>query len=460
MANSKEHLLRDEKIKKALFTLSIPAIVGMVVNALYNIVDTIFVGQGAGEVAIGALNNAFILQSIVIAFALMIGVGGASIFSRAMGAKNKDKMDSVFTNSISLGIIISLLLAIISAVFMDELIRFFGSTKSNFTFTKEYLSIVLFGFPAVSVTMIYNNYIRAEGRPLVAMISMFMGAGINIVLDPILIFGFDLGVQGAAIATVISQFTAVIFVFIMCVGSKSILFYKVKDIFNIHFKMVFEIFQVGLPSFLRNTLSAIIIIVVNKLIIEYSASELDATTYISIYGVVNKVNMFIILPGIGICQGLNPLVSYNYGAKRMDRVVSTMNIALKYSIIYFVISFSVVFLFSGVFIRLFTSNPSDMFLTQGKFILKIISIGYLAVSFQSIMGAVYQSLGKPIKALLTILSRQFIVFIPFILLLPIIFGINGIWYAFVVSDIVTGFICGLAYLYEKRKFKALIVSTI
>lgn len=275
--------LEKTNVKKLLIQLSIPATVGMAVNALYNFVDALFVAKGAGELAIGGLALAFPIQMIVMATALMIGMGSASVFSRAFGRKDYVKMDHSVNSALRIGFLGALILTVIGFVFLDELLVFFGATASNIGYAKDYMSVILIGLTPLSLSMILNNLTRAEGRAKIAMISMMIGTGLNIILDPIFIFdfGFGLGVQGAAIATVISQIVAFIYIFLKALSPKSSLNINLKGIFKVDGKTIADIVVIGLPSFLRNAIGAFMAIIVYNLINKYAVG--DPAIYISIY---------------------------------------------------------------------------------------------------------------------------------------------------------------------------------
>lgn len=308
MDKTRSDLLGKTDVKKALIQLTIPATFAMIVTALYNLVDTIFVGRGAGDIAIGALSIANPVQMIVMALGLMIGIGSASIFSRAYGRNDKETMHRSVNTAILMGIVFSVLIASIGLIFLDEMLYFFGATDGNIHFAHDYLFFILIGLIPFSLSVIFNNLARAEGRAKIAMISMIIGAGVNIILDPIFIFdwGLNLGVKGAAIATVIAKTASFIYVFIASMSSNSKLNINLRKIYEVDFSMVGEISAIGFPSFIRNAMGAILVIIVNNLIIKYEMENPEI--YISIFGVVNRLLMFLLMPGFGLVQGLQPIV--------------------------------------------------------------------------------------------------------------------------------------------------------
>lgn len=453
MDKARSDLLGKTDVKKALITLSIPAIIAMIVTALYNLTDTIFVGQGSGEIAIGALSIANPVQMIVMAFGLMIGIGSASIFSRAYGRNDSLTMRRAVNTAIFMGIVFSIIIAGLGLLFLDELLVFFGATDANIGFAKDYLFYILIGLIPFSLSVIFNNLARAEGRAKIAMISMIIGAGVNIILDPIFIFdwGLGLGIKGAAIATVIAKFASFIYVFLASISSQSKLNINLAKLYEIDFGMMGEISIIGFSSFIRNALAAFLVILINNLINFYSPSP---EIYISIFGVVNRLLMFLLMPGFGLVQGLQPLVGYNFGAKFYQRLYDVIGYTMKLLIFYFVGALIITLAFADQLFTLFTSETDSILLTQGPNALRIVAIGFTVIGFQIILSSVYQAMGYPVRAFVVALSRQFILFVPIVLLFTYWFGIPGIWWTFVAADGIAGLVSFFVYLYEMRVLKS------
>ncbi len=445
--------LEKTNVKKLLIQLSVPATVGMAVNALYNFVDTLFVAKGAGEIAIGGLALAFPIQMIVMAIALMIGMGSASVFSRAFGRKDFAKMDHAVNSALRIGFLGGLVLTVVGFFFLDKLLLFFGATSSNIGYAKDYMSVILIGLIPLSLSMILNNLTRAEGRAKVAMISMLIGTGLNIILDPIFIFdfGFGLGVQGAAIATVISQIVAFTYIFLKALSPKSSLNINLKGIFRVDGKTIGDIVVIGLPSFLRNAIGAFMAIIVYNLINKYATG--DPAIYISIYGVINRVMTFVLLPGFGLVQGLAPIVGYSFGAKNHTRLKEVIDFALKIIITYFFLGFVFVQLASRGIFTLFSENNNQFFIDYGTTVFRVISLGFTLVGFQVIISAIYQSVGYPVRATIVTLSRQVLFFIPLAYLLSSWLGLSGIWIAFALADILAGIVSIVLFANEMKDIR-------
>ncbi len=445
---NRERMLGTMNVKKLLFKLAIPATFGMLFNALYNLVDTIFVARGVNELAIGALTFAFPVQMILLAIGLMIGIGSASVYSRAFGRKDYKKMDKAVNTAIGIDIILALSITIIGYVFLDDLLRFFGATDVNIDYGRSYLSIILLGLLPMTLSMVLNNLSRAEGRPNIAMITMIIGAGLNIILDPIFIFSFGMGVQGAAIATVIAQTIAFLFIFINTYSKKSLLDIHITHFFKFDIALVKETLSVGFPTFLRNATAAILVIIINRLINQYVATNPALT--ISIYGIINRLINFTFMPAFGIIQGLTPIVSYNYGAKNYKRLKEAISFATKLIIVYFFLGFVFIMTLAPQIFAIFSSSNNVNFISDGANAIRIISIGFLLIGFQVIVSSIMQAFGYPIRALIVTISRQVILFIPCIYILTSIYGSIGIWIAFPVADILAGII-GLIILILEMK---------
>lgn len=457
MKNKNTELLGKMDVKKALVTLSVPAIIGMLVNAMYNLVDSLFVGWGAGEVAIGALTLAFPVQMIVMAVALMTGIGGASVFSRAYGAGDKEKMDATINTAIRFGLFSAIIIMILGLSFLTPLLNFFGASPTNIGFAQDYLGVVLFGAGFQTLSMILNNFTRAEGRAKVAMVAMMFGAGLNILLDPIFIFdwGLGLGVKGAALATVISQMSSFGFLAYKSFAKDSVLAIKVKNFFKIDFNALKEIIVIGMPTFFRNAMGAALTIIIINLIVLFTSSTFQSDLYTSIYGVVNRVLMFILMPGFGLVQALAPIAGFNFGAKNWNRLVDVIKYASKLLAIYFIIGFILVQILSyGVF-DVFSSTNNALFINEGGRIFRIVTLGLPFIAFQIIAGSVYQAFGFPKRALFISLSRQFIFFIPLAFVLTSFFDLNGLWYTFFIADIISGIIGIYMIRHELKQLTAL-----
>lgn len=429
MNNNRKYELGHEKISKLLLKYSTPAMIGMIFNALYNLVDTIFIGRGAGTLAIAGLSISFPMQMLIMAIAQTVGIGSASLISRSLGAGDHRKAERVAGTSFTTVGMLSIIFTIFGMIFITPLLRLFGATDTILPYSIDYLTIILIGSPFFSFTVSSNNVVRSEGNAKTAMFSMIIGTGLNIILDPIFIFGFNLGIKGAAVATVISQFCSFIYLIIYFLSGNSLLKVHRKDLVP-DLKLLPEIFSIGISSFTRTIAGSLLAIVLNNSIAYYGTD-----LHIAIYGVINRVLTFILMPLLGIVQGLQPIIGFNYGAKNMKRVKDALKLAISVSTAIATFSFILLMTFTGPILRLFNNDPN--LLQEGVPVLRIIIIFTPVIGFQIIGASLFQSIGKALPALILSMSRQILFLIPAILILPLYFKLSGIWYAFPLSDLLS-----------------------
>jgi putative MATE family efflux protein len=423
----RNHLLEKEKISRLLLKLSLPATISMLVNALYNLVDTIFVGRGVGYLAIGGLTIAFPVQMLIMAVSLMIGVGGSSVVSRSLGAKNHEQAAQTAGNSFFLVSLLGFAIFILGSIFIDPLLHLFGATTEIFPYAKTYLRTIFVGtiyFPSVVAS---NNLIRAEGKAKIAMISMLIGAIANIFLDYLFIFPLEMGVYGAALATILSQLLSAIFVIVYFTRGHSTLqfrpshFRPTKDILR-------QILTVGFASFARNAAGSLIVVIVNHLLVLYGGS-----LAISVYGVLQRFTRFLFMPLFGIVQGMQPIVGYNYGARKLDRVTHAVKLSIIVATIYATTTSLLAQAFPTFVIGLFSEEPE--LIEKGTLALRFVIAMVPLIGIQIVGAALFQALGKALPSLILTLSREILLFIPFVLILPSFLGLTGIWLAFPLADL-------------------------
>lgn len=442
----RNEMLANEKISTLLYKLSLPAIIGMLVNALYNIVDGIFVGRSVGELGLSGLTVAFPIQLVVMAFSLLIGIGSASCVSRALGEKNIEKANHVAGNSLlSIGII-SLILVIIGFSFTKPLLLMYGATSDSLPYAMDYIRIILIGtiyFPFVMTT---NNLIRAEGNAKASMIIMVIGTGFNLILDPIFIYVFGLGIKGAAIATIISQFASFIYIIRYYMNGNSTLKIKVHH-YNPDLHILWEIFTVGFGSFARNIAGTIVAIVLNNSLKLYGGDTAIAT-----YAVINRVLMFILMPLFGVVQGMQPIAGFNYGAKNYKRVKESLKLSIIVSTIIATVGTTIVFIIPKYIIMLFEKEATN--LSSETLALRVVLIAIPIVGIQIVGSTLFQALGKAIPSLVLSLLRQVILLIPLLLILPPLFEnkLLAIWISFPISDFLSTLI---TIILLKNQVKAL-----
>jgi len=445
--NIRSENLGTEKISKLLFSLSLPAIIGMMVNSLYNVIDTMIVGQGVGAAAIGGLAIAFPVQMLTMGFAQMVGIGAASAVSRNLGSGDVERADEISGNAYVLIGIISIVFAIIGLSFTNPLLTLFGATPNLLPYASEYIRVIFLGSVFFSFTMTVNYLIQAEGNARIPMISTLLGGILNIILDPVFIFTFDMGIRGAALATVISQLASFIFVVSYLYSGKSFLKVKLHHL-NLKKDIIVEIFGVGSSAFARSATNTIFSIVVNNSLRIYGGD-----LAITVFGIVNRVIAFLFLPVIGVAQGMQPIVGYNYGARKIHRVKEVVKISMTIATMISVFGWIVGQSIPHLIIRAFTSDQNIVDTGSQVFRIVIALVPFLGIQF--VGATLFQSLGKAVPSIVLSLLRQFILLTPLILILPRVFdlGLRGVWLSFPIADIMAVIITVILIKREMKKIE-------
>ncbi|WP_222619069.1 MATE family efflux transporter [Ornithinibacillus hominis] len=434
-------LLGTQKITTLLRNLSIPAMIGMFVMTLYNVVDTIFISYGVGIDAVAGTTVAFPLMMIVMAISAALGVGGASVISRRLGEQRGNEANLVFGNIISMIIIVSVAGLLIAFFSLEPLLVLFGATPSTLGYAMDYMFPIMFGTFFFSFGFATNNIVRSEGNARFAMMTMIVPAVINIALDPIFIFVMDMGVQGAAIATVISQASVTLMIFNYFRKGKSSLSLSMKDL-ALKWAILKEVMAIGMPAFVQQAAGSIMMIAINSMLIQFGSEF-----YVGIYGLIQRILMFTIIPIMGVMQGMMPIVGYNYGAKHYERMRETIWITMKIVTACATLIMLLLVIIPSPFLRIFTADPEVI--KEGSKAMRILFIAFFVVGVQVVAGGLYQALGKPKQALILSLSRQILMLIPLVLILPHYFGVIGVWLAFPISDVLS-FIITAILLYRDR----------
>jgi putative MATE family efflux protein len=419
-------MLATEKTGRLLFKLSMPAIIGMLVQALYNLVDTIFVGRGVGTLGIGGIAIVFPIQIFIMAVAQTVGVGGASIISRRLGAGDRYGAALTLGNMVVLSIFLSAVILAAGEVFMLPVLRMFGATPTILPYAKDYFRIIILGAPLITFAMAVNNAARAEGNAGIAMGTMLIGAGLNIILDPVFIFGLGMGIKGAAVATVISQAASAIFLLIYFQSGKSEIHFGFKY-FKIKWNIVKEIFAIGASVFARHGAMTITSALINNALRRHGGD-----VGIAAFGVIFRVFSFFIMPMMGINQGLQPILGFNYGARHYGRVMESFKKGVVTSTVYSIVGYAILMLLPGLILGIFSNDPE--LISIGRDAMRIAIIILPLVGFQIVGSGLFQALGKAVPALFLSLARQVFFLIPMVILLPLFFGLNGVWVSFPAAD--------------------------
>jgi len=441
-------ILADENIIKLLFKLSMPATIGMFVMALYNIADTIFVGRGVGTLGIAGISIVFPFQMLMMAIGQMIGIGGASLISRSLGANNLKKANISLGNIYSSVLILGISLAFLGSLFIDPILRTFGATDTILPYSREYMQIILFGFVLMTFLMTSNNIIRAEGKAKIAMGTMIVSAVLNIIFDPIFIFGFKMGVRGAAIATVLSQTIAVIYIIYYFSSGRSILKFHFRNL-RLDFSVLKEIFSIGISAFARQAAGSFLFIIINNNLAFYGGD-----VSIAAFGVIHRLLRFAIMPIFGIAQGFQPIAGFNYGAKLYKKTKKAIKYAIFGATGMSILGFLILIIFPATLMKIFTKDPN--LISEGTYSLRLIVIALPVVGFQIIGATTFQAIGKALPSLLLSMSRQILFLIPLLLILPKFFHLLGIWIAFPIADSLSALITFVMLKKQLREFNVFI----
>lgn len=444
MTDKKIDLFENYPVSKALITLALPTILGMLVNVFYNMVDTFFVGQTGDPNQVAAVSLCMPIYLLLMAFGNIFGIGGGSYISRKLGSKDYESVKKISSFSFYASIIVGFISMAVYLVFMNNILKISGASQNTYQFSKDYLMIVAFGAPFVVNQMAMGQIVRAEGSSKEAMTGMMMGTIINIILDPIMILYMNMGVAGAALATIIGNACSSIYYIHHILRKKSFLSIHFKD-FSLHRDYTFNIFAIGIPVSINNILMSASNILINNLTAVYGDNAVAGL------GVAQRIFTLVILVFIGLSQGLQPFVGYNFASKNYKR----MNAAIKISCI---VSVAIGFLLLGLSL-IFGRLAVAVFINNEEVIdygIKFLVASYLIapiIGFQFIFMSTFQALGKPIPSLILSISRQGIAFVPTILIGTKLFKINGIIWAQPIADIVTVLIAAIMYIYIYRKMK-------
>ncbi len=439
------HELATEDIRKLIWKYSLPAMVGTVVMSLYNIVDRIFIGQGVGPLAISGLSLAFPFMIILMAFGMLIGAGSASRISITLGENDKDKAEKILGNAVVLTFIISGAAIILSLIFMKDLLFMFGGTANTIQYASDYMIIIIPGGIFTALYFGLNNILRASGNPKSAMFNILLGAIVNIILDPIFIFVFDWGIQGAAIATVISYFIGTLNVASHFIYRDSQLRFHTRN-FKLQKDIVYSILSIGMSPFSMQIGTSLVVILINGTLLKYGGD-----LAIGAYGIINSVNMMVVMFIIGLNQGTQPIIGYNYGARNFPRMFTTLKTAAFIGTIFTTVGFVMGMFFPKPIVSVFTS---DLELQQISAVaLRISVIMFPIIGFQVVVSNFFQSIGKAKLSIFLSLTRQFIFFIPALFILPPFFGLEGTWAVMPLSDGLSAIVSSITFFAFYKKFK-------
>ncbi len=449
MTNNRAERLGNEDVGKLLWSLSFPAILGMLAISIYNIADTIFIGRGVGTMGIAGISISLPLLMAISTFGNAIGLGGASVISRALGANNYKKANLALNNLLTLIIVLNIITCVIAYLNLPILLKLFGADDEILPYALEYTSWAMPGTFFLNILFVLMNVIRSEGNARFPMISQTIAAALNLIIDPIFIFVFEWGLMGAALATTISQFTGMMLsIWYYTLNNKSVLKLDAKLLMTIPDKKItIETFAIGASSFGRQIASSVMNIVLNHSLLFYAGSS-----GIAAFGIVFRLAMFVFMPLFGINQGFMPVAGYNYGAKRMDRVLEALRKSNIRATVFCVIAMFAFYFFATDLVKIFTTDT--VLIETGTRAIRIFIVAFPVVGFQIIGSGLYQALGKAKASFFLAIARQVLFLIPFALLFPLQWGENGIWLSFPAADFLSAIITFFMVLHMTRKLKS------
>jgi len=419
-------MLANERIGKLLWKLALPAGIGMFVMALYNVVDTIFIGHVVGTLGIAGLSIVFPIQILVMGMGMLIGIGGASLISRSLGAHDFQRAERTLGNAILLAVILGVLIAIIGLSNSSFWLRLIGASETILPYAKDYLDIILLGTVFRIFAMGVNQLVRAEGNARVAMISMLIGAILNILLDAVFILALRMGIKGAAIATVLSQVLTSLYIIRYYLSQNSSVKLHMKN-FVPQCSVIRGIMAIGFGSFVRTAGGSLVAVIVNRTLVGYGGDLAVAA-----YGIVHRTMMFIFMPIISVGQGLQPILGFSYGARRSDRALQVIKLSAIVATIFSIISFLIIFFFPAPIMRIFTNDGS--LVSAGSHAAKLIFLAAYLIGFQMVGSVVFQALGKAVPTFVTATSRQILFLLPLVFILPRFLQLDGVWLSFPIAD--------------------------
>lgn len=426
--------LGTTSVGRLLMQYSVPAIIASVVTSLYNIIDSIFIGQGVNALAISGLAITFPLMNLVMAFVMLIAAGGAAISSIFLGQKDLSRATDVVNNVLVLSLVTSVIVGGTGLLFIDDILVSFGATSETITYAREFMTIILATTPVAFVFIGLNNIMRATGYPKKAMVSALLSVAVNLILCPIFIFKFHWGIAGAAIATVCGQLTAVVWVLAHFLSPKSYVRLRWRNRW-LSWPIIRRIYAIGLAPFLMNVCACIVVVFINRSLLSYGGA--DGNLCVGAYGIVNRVTMLFVMIVFGITQGMQPILGFNYGAGHWDRVRRTLNLGVWAGVIVTTVGFAVAQLFPDEVSRMFTVDATLIALARRAF--RIYFIFFPFVGCQIIIQNFFQSIGKPTYSIFLSLTRQLLFLIPLLIVFPQICGVDGVWSAMAGSDLLAFF---------------------
>lgn len=444
--------LGTENIGKLLMQYAIPAIIAMTASSLYNMIDSIFIGHGVGTLAISGLALTFPLMNLAAAFGSLVGAGAATLISVRLGQKDYDTSQRILGNVVLLNLIIGIAFTVITLIFLDPILYFFGASEDTIGYARDYMKIILLGNVITHLYLGLNSVLRSSGHPKKAMAATIATVLINTGLDPLFIYGFGWGIRGAAIATILAQVIALVWLIYLFTNKNELIHFH-KGIFKLKKKIVFDSLAIGMSPFLMNLASTFVVILINL-----GLKKHGGDIAIGAYGIVNRIVFLFLMIVMGINQGMQPIAGYNFGAKLYPRVTKVLKLTIYFATIVTTVGFIIGEFLPEYAVALFTSDEELIRLASEG--LRIVVIFFPIVGFQMVTSNFFQSIGMASKAIFLSLTRQILFLIPCLIILPRFFGSNGVWYSMPIADFVACIVAAFMLIHQFKKFRSQEIETI
>ena len=437
--------LGTKPVGRLLSQYALPAIIAMTASSLYNMVDSIFIGQGVGALAISGLAVTFPFMNLSAAFGAGVGVGSSSYLSVKLGQKDYSTAQRILGNNVTLNIIIGLIFSVVSLVFLDPILFFFGASEQTLPYAREYMVVILIGNIITHLYFGMNAVLRAASKPRQAMYTTIFTVVLNSCLDPLFIYTFDLGIRGAAYATILSQAVALVWQ-VRLFSDKGELLHLRKGIYRLDNKIVKNILGIGISPFAMNATACLVALFVNQRLLEYGGD-----LAVGAYGIANRVAFIFVMINMGVNQGMQPIAGYNYGAQKYDRLLRVLTLAMIAGTCVTTTGFIVAEFMPELCVGLFTSDAELKQLSVHG--IRIMMAAMPIVGYQMVVTNFFQSIGKAKISIFLSLSRQLLFLVPLLAVMPLFFGISGVWVAMPLSDTVSAIFALVMMVRYMRIFK-------
>ncbi|MBE0431293.1 MAG: MATE family efflux transporter [Dehalococcoidia bacterium] len=447
MNNRRQSALNDDRIGRLLWKLSLPAFVGMFVMTLYNVVDTLFIGRYVGSLGIAGLSIVFPFQMLTMGIGFMAGMGGASLISRLIGAGDTSRAEHALGNAIAFSVGVSVIIMIAGLVDTDGWLRLMGASETVLPYAREYMSIILIGVPIKALAMAQNALIRAEGNARIPMTGMIIGAILNIILDAVFIIHLNMGIRGAALGTVIASAVTALYLLSYYLSGRSFLKVHVQNL-TVKWDILRPILTIGISAFTMTTAGSLAVVFINRTLFTYGGD-----LAVSAYGLINRIMMFAFMPGMVIGQGLQPILGFNYGAKRYDRALRAIKIAIIAATGFSIVAFFALYFAPELFVRPFTTEV-ELIALSSHAARRIFFVKYL-IGFMMVGSTIFQAMGKAPQAFVTAIARPALFLLPLVLILPGYWQLEGVWLAFPATDLLAFILMLVLLMPQIRMFRRL-----